>query len=409
MTLRMMFILVALLLFAGCRDAITSRTANETRSTSESKDASVLSVGDTVAGLNVPVLLQADDKHSISFDALHGSVVVLEFWATWCGPCVAAIDHLNDLADQFADQENVRFISVTDEKLETITEFVGRKPIHTWIGLDEQQSLLKAFGISGIPQTIVINSDGKVAAKISPSRLDAELLKRIQNGEMLEEESSGSVIVAGVDPTVGEATAPVIQLVLRESTSPSAGQSAAVSGSTATLLGYTAKSLILQAFGLRSTRTEFGAELPDIRYDLITRFPKSTDDERQFVQSAIGSAFDIRLRQERRNVEVLLVGLGEDGGHSLSDTASTGGSSTSVNQTGISVVNGSLSKILNYVEGKINRPILDETGLNGSYDLVVTWGKDATTEQMAQAFTEATGLILTNAQREIEFAVVENR
>ena len=409
MTLEELTIIVALVLIAGCSDTTTPRSANDTSSTQENKQTTAFSVGDTVAGLYVPLLLQANGKDTVAIDDLRGSIVVVEFWATWCGPCVAAIAHLNDVADHYADNENIRFISVTDEKLERVTEFLARKPIHTWIGVDEQQSLLKAFGISGIPQTIVINSDGKVAASVSPSRLDAELLTRIQNGEILKAESSGSVIVAGVDPSGANANRPLMQLVLRESTTPAGGRSAAVSGTTGTMLGYTPQQIISQSFSLRSTRSEFVAELPDVRFNMITRFPMSTDREQQLVQSAVASAFNIELRHEPRNVEVLVLELPEDRQHSLSATVSPGGSSTSVNQTGINVVNGSLGNIMYSMEHKLNRPILDDTGLAGSYDLIVTWDKKARAEQIAEAFTDATGLVLTSAQREIEFAVIESR
>ncbi|MEL7484663.1 MAG: redoxin family protein, partial [Planctomycetota bacterium] len=42
----------------------------------------------------------------ITWDALAGKTVVLEFWATWCGPCIAAIPHLNELAESYADADD---------------------------------------------------------------------------------------------------------------------------------------------------------------------------------------------------------------------------------------------------------------------------------------------------------------
>ena len=45
-------------------------------------------------------------------DSLKGKVVVLEFWTTWCGPCVAAIPHLNELSEKYADKP-VQFIAIS--------------------------------------------------------------------------------------------------------------------------------------------------------------------------------------------------------------------------------------------------------------------------------------------------------
>jgi thiol-disulfide isomerase/thioredoxin len=80
--------------------------------------------GDQPPPLKLKTLLQAPDGTKASWGALKGKVVVLEFWATWCGPCVAAISHLNELADQFKDRP-VQFIAVTDEGEKVIGPFLN--------------------------------------------------------------------------------------------------------------------------------------------------------------------------------------------------------------------------------------------------------------------------------------------
>ena len=189
-------IILTLVFIAGCGDSATPRSVGIATSPSQKSATAELLVGDTVAGLRVPELLQANGTETISFDEIRGSTVVLEFWATWCAPCVAAIPHLNEIADEFSNHDNVRFISITDEGSEIVAEFLAIKPMHTWIGIDESRSLMTAFGVSTIPQTVVINPDGKVAAKIYPSELSSALLTRIENGEILETKTPGPVIVA---------------------------------------------------------------------------------------------------------------------------------------------------------------------------------------------------------------------
>jgi len=71
--------------------------------------------------------------------ALAGKAVVLEFWATWCAPCVAAIPHLNELATQFKDRPVV-FLSVSDETPSVVEAFLQKHPIDGWSALPTPQN-----------------------------------------------------------------------------------------------------------------------------------------------------------------------------------------------------------------------------------------------------------------------------
>src|SRR5215471_21366282 len=90
-----------------------------------------LNIGDLPPPLGLEKILQAPDGKKVEWGALKGKVVVLEFWATWCGPCVAAIPHLNELADKFKE-EPIQFIAVTSEDEKVVRRFLRNKPLHAW-------------------------------------------------------------------------------------------------------------------------------------------------------------------------------------------------------------------------------------------------------------------------------------
>src|SRR5262245_59501999 len=87
--------------------------------------------GDAAPPLSFEKLIQAPDGAVASWDRLRGKFVVLEFWATWCGPCVMAIPHMNALSDAFRG-ESVQFIAITSESQAAVSTFLAKKPIHGW-------------------------------------------------------------------------------------------------------------------------------------------------------------------------------------------------------------------------------------------------------------------------------------
>ena len=105
-------LLINILLTVGIVSAVSASPA-QTRQ---------LAIGDTPPPLYLEKLLQAPTDAKVDWNSLKGNVIVLDFWATWCAPCVAAIPHMNQLAKDLNDQPVV-FISVTDDAVDRMEAF----------------------------------------------------------------------------------------------------------------------------------------------------------------------------------------------------------------------------------------------------------------------------------------------
>ena len=91
-------------------------------------------------------------------------VVILDFWATWCGPCVRALPILAEVAKKYEDRDVLFYAVNQREEAETIRNFLKRKDLELTVALDGDGSIGSAYGVEGIPQTVLIGKDGKVQA-----------------------------------------------------------------------------------------------------------------------------------------------------------------------------------------------------------------------------------------------------
>lgn len=146
-------------------------------------------VGDTAPPLRVKEWIKG-----VPIDSFEkGKVYVLDFWATWCGPCVAAMPHLSALALQYKDKATFAAIDVkeslanlikNDTEIKAFVDQMGNK-MNVNVALEDtnltERNWRDAYHINSIPTTFVIDGRGRVAWIGHPYGLDTVLQKVIDN------------------------------------------------------------------------------------------------------------------------------------------------------------------------------------------------------------------------------------
>ena len=100
---------------------------------------------------------------TVSFKDLKGKVVVLDFWATWCGPCVEGLPHVDKMYQDFKAKGVQVFAVNAQETKERVQKFITEQKLTLPIVLDADGKICQTYNIAIFPATLVIGKDGKIS------------------------------------------------------------------------------------------------------------------------------------------------------------------------------------------------------------------------------------------------------
>src|SRR6266446_10859512 len=109
--------------------------------------------------------LEALDGKPLSLAAARGKVVLLNFWATWCGPCRAEIPDLIALQQKYKDQLQIIGLTVDDDDASMIKQVVAESHINYPVAMSSPEVRLQYGGIAALPTSFVLDAQGRVVQK----------------------------------------------------------------------------------------------------------------------------------------------------------------------------------------------------------------------------------------------------
>lgn len=373
--------------------------------------------GDQMPDIVLPKPLKGGTAKTIS--SFKGKLVILDFWATWCSPCIAAMRDLERYKAELGDKLEV--IAISDEPAERLAKFNKARPSTLTLTSDTTGALRSYFPHTTIPHTVLIGPEGKVYAITNADNITLDVLKvalqrvaihlpfkqdntQFDIDEYFRADSTKQQYFALLPPVKGVGTM-------------------AKSYNTGIFKNRRFSILNMPLDGLFRLAYETTYSLVINEYDTVKR--KHADTEKfsldawieqpdkaklmEFIRQQLKQQFvDVEPVLEKRKQTVLLIKANKDAPRLLKPSAvkndeyNAGGGHFEGNGV-------KLDALADYMEGFGLFPgkVINETGIGGRYNIFLEWQpekKDSFKEALA-----ALGLYWEKAEREVEVLVLKKK
>jgi uncharacterized protein (TIGR03435 family) len=170
-------------------------------------------------------------------------------------------------------------------------------------------------------------------------------------------------------------------------------------------VGVTARQIVQAAYGGTETRTIYSAALQGKKYDFISNVNSAGEEA---LKQQIKKQFGVAGRYETFETNVLFLRVKQPNAPGLKKAKTSGGTSSSARDGEYKISNGPLDYCATYLEQALQAPVIDQTGLQGNYDMDLTWNnRTGGKKNLKQAVYDQLGLELVPGTAPVQYLVIE--
>ncbi len=347
---------------------------------------------------------------SLNFKDAKGKILIIEFWATWCGACIPALQHLDEIKNKFPN--DVFVVGISDDSKERLTKFLTKRVVGVPLASEADMKLNGMFAFNTVPHTIIADKNGKIIAMTSPNEVTEEKIKELIAGKTpnfklkQEKEFDPQIDYFGVDESTDYSI--IQKSSIQGFPSFSRRGSGVFKDRRISCVNLMPQSILQLAFKKSFESTI--VNLPEAKksftpeniycFDIIV---KESDKANLYkiMQAEATKLFGLKANIEKRVVDVYVLkkvaDILKESTNKDSDWSAGGG--------GLKSKNVEMDVLVSFIANVAGKPVVDETNLKGKYDINFDYAEEDPTS--LKKALESLGLKISKEKREVEMLIIE--
>lgn len=305
---------------------------------------------------------------------------ILNFWGTWCSPCIPEMDELTKL--QKANADKIQVIAISDDEPAKLQRYLKNKPTTTWLATDTSYLLYKLFNLASVSHSAIVNADKKIVAVMKTHSITQGLLDSLYKGEKVvsdadvkEKPANTSADIFAVDSTLNNNFTLRSYMVGQNSMARAYGGKSAYAKRRISFMNTGITSLYKTAYDIVSSKqiiyevdekklNNYADKSTLYCVDILVK-PEEKDSLLVILQQKLNAILPVKARIEYKTIPVYVI---TNNGFSLpisNKETSYGFSGSGYDGAAVTVKDFAND----YLSNELSLPVVDETNLGGKYDI----------------------------------------